>query len=100
MDARLKAYSVDHPQLRNAEARIKRGLAPDVVGEARIRDLDGEMDVAGAKIFQFSLPVEEDEVGSRKVSAESRNVVSCATIKSSEIRLEQHLVNAIFTASW
>ena len=63
MDARFQPHRVDDPKLRDAEARIERGLAPDVVGVARIRDLDDEMGIASTQILKFGLPVKEDKVG-------------------------------------
>ncbi len=65
VDARFKAHRMDDPQLWNAKARIKRSLAPNVVGIAGIGYPDDEKRVAGGSSLSFVALSKNTKSGSR-----------------------------------
>ena len=61
--ARRQSNRVDDPELANAEARVKRRLAADVVAERRVGDLDDEQHVIAGEAAYASRPRIDDDVG-------------------------------------
>jgi hypothetical protein len=62
MDARRELDGVDDPQLGDAEGRIERGLAAEIVAEAGVGNLDDETRRRGAEAGNAGGLGEEDEI--------------------------------------
>ena len=63
MDARFKPHRVNDPKLRDAEARIKRGLPPYIIGKARIRDFHDEKSGFCTQASYACLCIKEYKIG-------------------------------------
>ena len=62
MDARFKPHRVNDPKFRDAEARVKRRLAANVIGEAGIGNLNDEKRVRGVQILEPSFVIKEYKI--------------------------------------
>ena len=62
MDARFKPHRMDDPKLRDAEARIKRGLAANVIGEAGIGNFNDEKSIRGIQILEPNFVIKEYKI--------------------------------------
>jgi hypothetical protein len=99
MNAHVARDSIHDPQLADAEPGIKRRLATEIIGEARMADLDYELRRLGIQAVPAAGLGIEHEIGFEQRIAGSLKLVSVMNSRSGGRRCAQYRLSAPLSRS-